>query len=472
MNLLDLPPEILLIILSFLDREQDIYTLTLTNKPLSTLANPHLYTNNARKHNSSALLWAAEHNKQPTAELSLRHGGNINATDSDGRTPLFWTSWQAHNDLARFFLRIGKGKIDVNLKENRGVTPLNYACMQGNTGIVRMLLETGKADVNTPENGGLTPIGSAAQIGNVPIVTMLLATEGINVNAADSIFARAPICLAADGGYADVMRLLLETGQVDLDDQNWRIQSSFFWAVNWGYEGVVRLFLATGKVDVNAALPSQGTPPLCQAARNGRVAIVKMFIEFALDGGGEGSEGEDVQFDIRDQSCHRTPLGWAALGGHVDVAEVLLSTGRVDIDSRDGVGQTPLSLAAQNGHTRVVQMLLEAGKKGLGSVSVDPESDLGRTPLSLAAQGGWHAVVKLLIQTGQADVNAVDSEWRRTPLSWAAGNGHVEVVQLLLATGRADLDSRDGTFQRTALEWAAENGYDAVVELLEQQGHE
>jgi ankyrin repeat protein len=471
MNLLDLPPEILLIILSFLDREQDIYTLTLTNKPLSTLANPHLYTNNARKYNSSAL-WAAEHNKQPTAELSLRHGGNINATDSDGRTPLFWTSWQAHNDLARFFLRIGKGKIDVNLKENRGVTPLNYACMQGNTGIVRMLLETGKADVNTPENGGLTPIGSAAQIGNVPIVTMLLATEGINVNAADSIFARAPICLAADGGYADVMRLLLETGQVDLDDQNWRIQSSFFWAVNWGYEGVVRLFLATGKVDVNAALPSQGTPPLCQAARNGRVAIVKMFIEFALDGGGEGSEGEDVQFDIRDQSCHRTPLGWAALGGHVDVAEVLLSTGRVDIDSRDGVGQTPLSLAAQNGHTRVVQMLLEAGKKGLGAVSVDPESDLGRTPLSLAAQGGWHAVVKLLIQTGQADVNAVDSEWRRTPLSWAAGNGHVEVVQLLLATGRADPDSRDGTFQRTALEWAAENGYDAVVELLEQQGHE
>jgi ankyrin repeat protein len=468
MNILDLPPEILLIIVSFLSKEHDIHVLTLTNRTLYTLANPHLYTNNARHHNSSALLWAAEHNKQPTADLSLRHGGNINTADDDGRTPLFWATWEGHDDLAQFLLRTAKDKIDINAQENRGLTPLNYACMKGCVEIVRMLLETGNADVNTPENGGLTPLGSAAQIGNIPIVTMLLATEGVNVNAVDSIFARAPICLAADCGYADVVRLLLETGKVDLD-HNWAVQASFFWAVDRGFDGVVRLLLQTGKVDVSATFTSRGASALCQAARNGRVAIVKMFIESAFDNGGDGSEAEGARFDVRDESCRRTALGWAAHGGYADVIEVLLATGRVDIDSRDGGGQTPLSLAAQYGHTRVVRMLLEAEKKGLGAVDVDSRSNNGRTPLSLAAQGGWHAVVNLLLETGKVDVDAADSEHRRTPLSWAAGNGHFEVVMMLLATGRVDVGSRDGEFHRTPLEWAAERGYDAVVELLEEQ---
>jgi ankyrin repeat protein len=44
------------------------------------------------------------------------------------------------------------------------------------------------------------------------------------------------------------------------------------------------------------------------------------------------------------------------------VVQLLLNTGKVDIDSRDKYGQTPLWWAAAREHKAVVQLLLATGK--------------------------------------------------------------------------------------------------------------
>ncbi|KAK3297422.1 uncharacterized protein B0H64DRAFT_473534 [Chaetomium fimeti] len=71
--------------------------------------------------------------------------------------------------------------------------------------------------------------------------------------------------------------------------------------------------------------------------------------------------------DAKD-SYHRTPLSYAAQGGHVDVVELLLAMDRVDPDSADGLGRTPLWWAANGGHEAVVRLLLDTGQ-------VKPDSD-------------------------------------------------------------------------------------------------
>jgi ankyrin repeat protein len=59
----------------------------------------------------------------------------------------------------------------------------------------------------------------------------------------------------------------------------------------------------------------------------------------------------------------RTPLHLALLGGHRDVARLLVDHG-ADPDVRDSVGQTPFSIASDEGHRKLAQFLSGADVEG------------------------------------------------------------------------------------------------------------
>ncbi|KAI9783411.1 MAG: hypothetical protein M1839_003946 [Geoglossum umbratile] len=199
--------------------------------------------------------------------------------------------------------------------------------------------------------------------------------------------------------------------------------------------------------------------------------------------------------DLRD-SYSRTPLSWAALGGHEAMVKLLLAKDEVDINSKDSeFGWTALSWAAGKGHEAVVKLLL--AKHGVDINSKD--SKYGQTALSWAAERGQEAVIKLLLTKDRVDINSKDSDGR-TALSWAAGGGHEAVVELLLAKDGVDINSKNSKYRwaassravvmehkaavklllakdgvdinskdssgRTALSWAARGGHEAVVKLL------
>jgi ankyrin repeat domain-containing protein 50 len=114
------------------------------------------------------------------------------------------------------------------------------------------------------------------------------------------------------------------------------------------------------------------------------------------------------------------------------IYNLLLETGKVDADSKDGAdSRTPLSWAARYGHEAVVKLLLEKGTE------LETKDNYGRTPLSWAAVNGHEAVLKLLLEKG-AELETKDN-YGRTPLSWAAVNGHEAVVKLLLEKGAKKL---------------------------------
>ena len=119
-----------------------------------------------------------------------------------------------------------------------------------------------------------------------------------------------------------------------------------------------------------------------------------------------------------------TPIYWAAVNGHTEVAKLLLDH-KANVNARVTDGDTPLYIAAQNGHTEVVKLLLDHK----ADVNASRHTD-GATPLHIAAHNGHTEVVKLLLDH-KADVNA-NRHTCATPLYVAAQNGHREVVKLLL----------------------------------------
>jgi ankyrin repeat protein len=55
-----------------------------------------------------------------------------------------------------------------------------------------------------------------------------------------------------------------------------------------------------------------------------------------------------------------TPLHWAALNGHKDVAEFLLVT-KADVDAKDDRGHTPLDWAVLGRHEEIAELLRQHG---------------------------------------------------------------------------------------------------------------
>ncbi|KAL8313028.1 hypothetical protein RB593_007304 [Gaeumannomyces tritici] len=204
-------------------------------------------------------------------------------------------------------------------------------------------------------------------------------------------------------------------------------------------------------IDDNGAVKAKDKSdlaPLSRAISNGREDVIQLLLDTGK-----------ADLDSKDNNYGQTPLSRAISNGYEAVIQLLITTGKIDLESKDENGQTPLSRAAQSGCEAVVKLLLAIGK-----VDLESKDENGQTPLSKAAQNGHETVVKQLLATGKIDVDSED-KYQRTPLLWAAQNRHEAVVKQLLVTSKVDVDSKDKD-QRTLLSWAAESGHEAVVKQL------
>lgn len=121
---------------------------------------------------------------------------------------------------------------------------------------------------------------------------------------------------------------------------------------------------------------TSGSSALTWAAIHGQTRTAEMIIDAG------------VSADIwRNVSCEAVRL--AALHGHKEVINLLLSTGRVDGNARDGEGETALSRACEAGQISVTDFLL-----GLESIDPNLKNMRGLTPLSLAACRGHSTIVE------------------------------------------------------------------------------
>lgn len=392
----------------------------------------------------------------------------------------------------------------TNLHGERYRYPLFAAIASGHRNAAEVILQhcmNSESDIPLQILRGQSPgvpkdwtlLSWAAHKTDEGIVKLLLDTGMIDVNIKDTNGETA-LSWAAEYEHEGLVRLLLNTSKVDINVKNDLNETPLSKAATKGHERIVRLLLNTGKVDVNIKKHYGGTA-LSRAVTNGHEGTVGLLLDTGK-----------VDIDLKYESG-RILLLEAMQEGDEGIMKLLLNAGGVDVDAKGGDGQTLLCWAAENGYKKIAQLLLDTNR-------VDPNAKDkdGRTPLLLAVQpaqsppteerpqplepliesvgdleNDWikfwlsreqrrkeeetriqrDEIVQLLLETDRVDLDAKDKNGR-TPLSWAAQIGHEKIVQLLLDTEKVNPDAQDEDGQ-TPLSWAAQNGHETTVELLRKR---
>ncbi|RSL66374.1 hypothetical protein CEP53_003414 [Fusarium sp. AF-6] len=274
-----------------------------------------------------------------------------------------------------------------------------------------------KALVNVQDICGWTPLFYAASVKNWKMVEQLLALKA-DATLAD-IHGYTAVHYACLSGCRKTLGILVRHG------------------VKWDSQAI------------NGALP------IHLAAGRGHSDVITYFyqLQWMLN----RVKPEDPILDFN----NRTPMHWAAVGGHIQAVEALGD----DVNAQDDCGWSPLHAAILSGRGHVVSTLCQL------SADMESRDFKGRTPLLLAcAERKWETI-RELIDIG-AKVHAADSD-DMTPLHYLASKVDDATLISTLTKGLDDeaiqhlteLRNRDG---RTPLHVAAMRGeLDIINKLLE-----
>lgn len=193
--------------------------------------------------------------------------------------------------------------------------------------------------------------------------------------------------------------------------------------------------------------------PLAHAVVGGHFEIARLLLDLGhRDQGTPDGEG-------------RSLLHYAAQGGSLDIAKLLFSTGIYDLNAADIHGDTVLSYAVRNNQMKVLEWLVDHAD--LTCLSKGNVWESGRTPLSLGIQYADKEIVMILINSKRVNLTSRDRRGR-TPLSYASQHADASVLQLLIDSGVV-LDSRD-RFDQSPLHYAAKRSDPSIIRLLLKYG--
>jgi serine/threonine-protein phosphatase 6 regulatory ankyrin repeat subunit B len=241
----------------------------------------------------------------------------------------------------------------------------------------------------------------------------LLQMSNASLTSTDEA-GRAAVHFASAGG-SSVICDALDAAGCDFTALSPGLVSCLHYACEYGRVDLVRRFNAR---NFPLDQPDEaGLLPVHYAARAPTVDVIAYLSE----------QGCDLDARVRTHGL-TTPFLEAYRTGALNVLRFLV-TSQVDTDVALAEDRTPLQEAAYRGDSGIVQVLLLSGRLDINHA----DAKLGWTALHWAAQEGHADVCRLLIERG-ADVNAVTKN-QFSPTLAAANNEHPELVKMLLAAG-------------------------------------
>lgn len=148
---------------------------------------------------------------------SVREKVDINMTNYEGHTPLYAAAQYGYLNIVEYLVRKGadkeKAEKDPNGPTDEAATPLYVACQNGNLDIVKYLVERG-ANMDVTHNYGMTPLHTAALHCKLDIVKYLVE-RGADIEKITRS-KETPLMIALDKSCLTVVDYLIEKG-VDID---------------------------------------------------------------------------------------------------------------------------------------------------------------------------------------------------------------------------------------------------------------
>jgi ankyrin repeat protein len=108
--------------------------------------------------------------------------------------------------------------LDVNGKDEVGLTALHFASRMNHVEVVKLLLVHPNINVNTQTISGATPVYIACAYGSISIIKLLLKDPRVNITLANS-YDCTPLWCATYSGFLEVIEWLIASGR-DLGDIN------------------------------------------------------------------------------------------------------------------------------------------------------------------------------------------------------------------------------------------------------------
>ncbi|RYP91578.1 hypothetical protein DL770_002292 [Monosporascus sp. CRB-9-2] len=222
------------------------------------LGEPEVQVNEGDNEGRTPLSWAAGNGQIKTMDLLLAQTDRINAGSADchGRTPLSWAAGNGHTDAVLALISYGKKSVgipslSIDDTENPGNSPVCWAARNGREDVLGILVEEGLQIAEKPEKRRNLPWGQfylhkAAEQGWATL-TKLLIDKKVPVNSIDpDNDARTPLCVAAEQGQSEVVRILLQAGAASNYQTGRARDTPLGLAIRHGHEGPVKALLGAG----------------------------------------------------------------------------------------------------------------------------------------------------------------------------------------------------------------------------------
>ncbi|NWH59619.1 RN5A ribonuclease, partial [Geococcyx californianus] len=223
-------------------------------------ASPH-----ARKDNGgTAFTEAAIAGNVKILELLLDHGLNIDDCDDNGFTAFMEAAWYGNEEALRFLHSKGA---NVNLRRavseekakllKGGATALMDACKEGHFSTVKMLVQELGADVNIRDNKdrnalihALKEVCAKKRYESAVSIGLFLLDCGVDVTSKDEC-GKTALILAVEMQSLDLVKALLEKGEIDIDDADEEGNTALMVAVKKNDYDIAKLLCEKGaKTDV------------------------------------------------------------------------------------------------------------------------------------------------------------------------------------------------------------------------------
>ena len=397
--------------------------------------------------------------------------------DHEGRTALMWAASEDAVDVLDLMLRY-PGHFNAHACDNQGLTPLHFACMAGNERCVTLLISK-SSNASQVDKLGQTPLFKACQQGNLDVVKILTGSktppDGVAAGGASVVERRAghTVTVVDHDGFGGT------TGDFDGSAETWESENRA--GDNTGKFGDNRASFLVHPEGENKHCPNGEEPDNNGVDRhqcghngdeqnaeqsNGNIANGVKTNESMEESTSRPGTSEDQKESIRNHEDFngRTPLHFAAHAGHVRVCRLLLEK-KVEPGKKDSCGRIALHGAALNGHTDYINTILSCRPELVDERDLD-----GSSALHWAASNGHLEAVKILVNVYGAFPNFRVTSSNLTPLDLAIAGDQQDVTQFLIDHGALTIagvqQMASDTIKRYLMLWLSKRKRKSLEPLL------